>query len=165
MIFISQATSSDIPLIRELTFRIWPQAYAPILAPEQIEYMLDMMYSPASLEQQMNKGHFFIIGKDEDEVPIGFASYSETEKEIFKLHKLYVLPDRQGKGIGRDFLEFITNDIKFMGAKALDLNVNRYNHNAKAFYEKNDFVVIGEEDINIGAGYFMNDYRLRLYLD
>ncbi len=165
MTLITPATASDIPLIRELTYKIWPQTYSPILAKEQIEYMLDKMYSPASLEQQMNSKHFFIIGRDEKDVPVGFASYSEIEKEIFKLHKLYVLPARQGQGIGKDLLEFITNDIRFMGAKALDLNVNRYNHNAKAFYEKNGFIIIREEDIDIGGGYFMNDFVLRLYLD
>jgi ribosomal protein S18 acetylase RimI-like enzyme len=165
MIFIYPASTPDIPLIRELTYKVWPQTYTPILAKEQIDYMLDMMYSPAALEQQMNNKHYFIIARDENDMPVGFASYSEMKKEIFKLHKLYVLPQKQGSGVGRELLEFITNDIKFMGAKALDLNVNRHNHNAKAFYEKNSFVVIAEEDIDIGGGYFMNDYILRLYLD
>jgi len=165
MTLIYPATISDIPLIRELTYKIWPQTYAPILTKEQISYMLDIMYSPTALEQQMNDKHYFIIGSDENETPVGFASYSEIEKEIFKLHKLYVLPEKQGSGIGRDLLEYAINDIKFMAAKVLDLNVNRYNLKAKSFYERKGFVIIREEDIDIGSGYFMNDYAMRLYLD
>ncbi|MEI9808163.1 MAG: hypothetical protein WDO16_09960 [Bacteroidota bacterium] len=35
--------------------------------------------------------------------------------------------------------------------------MNRSN-NAKLFYEKIGFIVIREEDIDIGNGYLMNDY-------
>jgi len=41
--------------------------------------------------------------------------------------------------------------------------VNRQN-NAKNFYEKLGFVVIKEEDIDIGNGYFMNDYVMEMML-
>ena len=45
----------DIPLIRELTFATWPQTYSSIISKEQIDYMLDMIYSPASLQKQMEE--------------------------------------------------------------------------------------------------------------
>ena len=47
--------------------------------------------------------------------------------------------------------------MKAKGATVLQLNVNRHN-TAKSFYEKLGFAVIKEEDIDIGSGYFMNDY-------
>jgi ribosomal protein S18 acetylase RimI-like enzyme len=37
------------------------------------------------------------------------------------------------------------------------LNVNR-NNKALGFYQKFGFVILREEDIDIGNGYFMNDY-------
>jgi ribosomal protein S18 acetylase RimI-like enzyme len=37
------------------------------------------------------------------------------------------------------------------------LNVNRYNK-ARFFYEKLGFVIMKEEDIDIGSGYYMIDY-------
>ena len=48
---IKKAETDDIPLVRELTFRVWPQTYASILSQEQIDYMLEMMYSEASLKK------------------------------------------------------------------------------------------------------------------
>jgi hypothetical protein len=39
--------------------------------------------------------------------------------------------------------------------------VNRYNK-ARQFYEKMGFVVIGEEDIDIGNNYLMNDYIMEV---
>ena len=156
MFSIRIATTADIPLIRELTFNVWPQTYADLLSKAQIEYMLEMMYSVASLEKQMKEDCRFIIVNDEAE-PVGFASYQEIEPAIFKLNKIYTLPSQQRKGIGRFIADYIINEIKQQGATALQLQVNR-NNNAKNFYEKLGFAVIEEADFDIGNGYFMNDY-------
>jgi ribosomal protein S18 acetylase RimI-like enzyme len=43
------------------------------------------------------------------------------------------------------------------------VNVNRHNK-ALHFYEKYGFKIIREEDIDIGEGYFMNDYVMELKL-
>lgn len=157
---IRSADSHDIPLIRELTMAIWPSAYNHIIGEQQVAYMLDKFYAPEQLRSQMEEGgHRFILCYA-DERPVGFASYSEIEPQIFKLHKLYVLPGEQGKGIGRFIVSYIVSDIKNSNAIALRLNVNRYNHSAIAFYEKAGFSRLKEEDIDIGGGYFMNDYVL-----
>jgi ribosomal protein S18 acetylase RimI-like enzyme len=153
---IRNATLKDIPLIRDLTFKVWPQTYSAILTREQIDYMLELIYSEASLQKQMNDNHHFIIVHEGDS-PVGFASYSETKPQIYKLHKIYVIHNQQGKGTGRFVIDQIITNIKALGAKRLQLNVNR-NNKAKDFYEKLGFTAIGEEDIDIGNGYFMNDY-------
>ena len=156
MLKIRMATSKDIPLIRELTFKVWPQTYAAIISREQIEYMMEMMYSEASLLKQMNEGCRFIIAYDNNE-PVGFASCQETEPSLFKLHKIYVLNTQQGKGTGKFMIEYLLNDIRQKGGSALQLQVNRHNK-ARNFYEKLGFVTIQEADFDIGNGYFMNDY-------
>ncbi|HYM94860.1 MAG TPA: GNAT family N-acetyltransferase [Chitinophagaceae bacterium] len=160
---IHHASAEDIPLIRELTFKVWPQTYAAIISSAQIAYMLEMMYSEASLKKQMEEGSQFLIIYDGD-LSVGFASYQETEPQIFKLHKIYVLPSQQGKGTGKFLLEYIIAEIKSKKAKALQLQVNRYNK-AKKFYEKLGFVVLYEADFDIGNGYFMNDYVMELSLE
>lgn len=159
MIAFRQGNIKDIPLIRELTFKIWPETYGAILSREQIDYMLEMMYSPASLEQQMlEQGHRFIIAYEYSQ-PLGFASYAHKENNsaAYKLHKIYVLPDLQGKGVGKKLIDHIIQSILPADAKTLELNVNRHN-TAKTFYEKQGFEIVRTEDIAIGNGYFMNDY-------
>jgi diamine N-acetyltransferase len=54
-------------------------------------------------------------------------------------------------------MEQIIEKIKAEGATTLLLNVNRDN-SAKTFYEKLGFAVLKVEDIDIGNGFFMNDY-------
>lgn len=156
MFKIRHTTEKDIPLIRELTFKVWPQTYAPILSTDQINYMLEMMYSEASLQKQIKEGSQFIIIDDEIE-PVGFAAYQPVENNVYKLHKIYVLPSQQGKGTGKYLLSYIINEIQQKGATALQLQVNRHNK-AKDFYQKLGFKVIKEADFDIGNGYFMNDY-------
>jgi ribosomal protein S18 acetylase RimI-like enzyme len=153
---IRHASKEDIELIRTLSLQIWPQTYAAILSPPQIRYMMLQIYSEQSLKQQMESRQQFIIVYNAG-VPIGFASYGEVEPTIYKLHKIYLLNKQQGRGSGRFVVQQVISEIQPKGATALRLNVNRYNP-AKGFYEKLGFEEIGVEDIDIGNGYFMNDF-------
>ncbi len=152
------AGKDDVQTISAMAKKIWPVAYGNILSKEQLDYMLELIYSPASLASQMQeKKHVFIFPEDDGKT-VGFASYSATDLPgVFKLHKIYVLPDQQGKGLGKYMIEFVIENILPLGATALRLNMNRHNK-AKFFYEKLGFAVIGQEDIDIGNNYFMNDY-------
>ncbi len=157
MFEIRTAGAGDIQLIRELTFRIWPETYASILSQEQIDFMLEIMYSEKSLTKQMKEeGCYFIIVYDNKE-PVGFASFSETAPQKWKLHKIYILTNQQGKGTGRFVIDYILHEIKKQGAESLQLQVNRYNK-AKDFYEKLGFRVIEMAYFDIGNGFFMNDF-------
>ena len=157
MLAVTKATASDIPLIRQLTFDIWPKTYSVVISKEQIDYMLEMMYNPATLQKQMEEdGCTFIIVYDDKE-PVAFASYNETEPQLWKLNKIYILQSQQGKGTGKFIINYIVDEIKTKHAKALQLQVNRENK-AKDFYEKLGFKIIQTADFDIGNGYFMNDY-------
>ncbi len=150
------AMKSDIPLITQLSHKIWPATYASILSNDQIEYMLELMYSEHSLLEQMHQRHEFIIVNDGPD-PVGYASFSLHDQGVFKLHKLYLLPGMQKKGVGRFVLNQLENAIARKGGRSLQLNVNRENP-AREFYEKLGFQILRQEDIEIGRGYYMNDY-------
>jgi GNAT superfamily N-acetyltransferase len=153
---IRNASFRDVNLIRTLSLQVWPQMYSSFLTQSQLFYMLKIMYSPAALRKQMDEKHQFIIVYNVG-VPVGFASYSQTEPSVYKVHKLYVLPVHQGRGTGRFIVGQIIKDIMPKGALTLQLNVNR-NTSAKNFYEKMGFEAIRSEDIDIGNGFIMNDY-------
>jgi ribosomal protein S18 acetylase RimI-like enzyme len=159
MISIQKVDVTAVHVIKELVHHIWPLTYHDILSAEQMDYMLDLFYSETSLQKQFQQGHQFILALNESE-PVGFASYSpkdEKNNTFYRLHKIYINPNQQGKGIGKIIIDFIINEIKIKNATGLELNVNRHNK-ALHFYQKNGFEIIKEEDINIGNGYFMNDY-------
>jgi diamine N-acetyltransferase len=156
------ADAEDLNTVGFLAQQIWPQTYKEILPDEQLHYMMDLFYSPSSLKKQLiEQKHIFLIIEDEEE-PLGFASYSLiNEPGVYRLHKIYVLPNQQGKGLGKAIIDFIVEDIRQKSATALQLNVNRHNK-ARNFYERLGFTVISEEDIDIGNNYFMNDYVMEM---
>ncbi|MFL5789646.1 MAG: GNAT family N-acetyltransferase [Flavisolibacter sp.] len=156
---IRRASKKDLNIIREIALNVWPQTYAEILSPQQIDYMMDRIYSERSLVEQMDASHQFIIIYNQG-IPVGFASYNEIEKNIYKLQKLYVLASEQGHGTGRFIIDYILSELKSCNAKALRLNVNRFNK-ARSFYEKLGFEIISSEDIDIGNGFFMNDFIMQ----
>jgi diamine N-acetyltransferase len=164
MISISDASLKDIPTIQSIADTTWWATYSSILSKEQLSYMLGFIYSTEMLTQVMKDGsQRFIILADERGYQ-GFASYGPRKEDpsIYKLHKLYVLPDNHGKGFGRLLIDEIKSRMKRDQINVLDLNVNRHNP-AKTFYEKLGFKVIYEEDVPVGP-YFMNDYVMRLVL-
>ena len=108
------------------------------------------------------EGCTFIIAEN-DEGGVAFASYHEAKPKIWKLNKIYILTNQQGKGTGKSIINHIIAQIKKQGASALQLQVNRSN-NAKLFYKKLGFTIIETADFDIGNGYFMNDYVMELPL-
>ena len=165
---IKPATVADIPTIRNITMQVWPQTYIPIIGEGQVAYMLGRFYTPEALEQQMTiHGHRFTIGYEGGK-PVAFASWGEVEMEseererragiVCKLHKLYISTDVQGRGYGRAMVDRVMADVGEYGAARLRLNVNIHNASAIGFYEKYGFRKAYDEDIDIGSGFFMNDY-------
>jgi GNAT superfamily N-acetyltransferase len=163
---IRSATVADIPLIRAIALRTWPVAYGAILAPTQLAYMLELMYSEASLTEQMvAKGHRFALFFEEDQC-LGFAGHEHDHGHSgrTRLHKLYALPEAQGTGVGRALLAHVIHAARTAGDRAVELNVNRFNK-ARSFYERHGFHVVRDEVIDIGQGYVMDDHVMERAID
>ncbi len=162
---IKVARLEDIPTIQNIAHQTWHDAYRNILSAEQLEYMLENVYSTTSLHNQfLNLHHDFVLVLQE-KIPVGFASFSPMEPgmESYRLHKIYVLKNSQGCGTGKMLLDYVIQRCLEAGATSVELNVNRRN-NARVFYEKQGFIVEQEADIDIGNGFYMNDYIMRLQL-
>lgn len=163
-VMIRRATSADIDEIRNVADVVFRKTYASILNDAQMEYMLDWMYSAASLESQINdRGrNFFVLLKDD--AIIGYVSVDEdgtTEqgRPLFHLQKIYVLPSFQGCGYGRKLFMHIMDFVRDQAPEGcrVELNVNR-NNVAVSFYEKMGMTRDRQGDFPIGGGFYMNDY-------
>ncbi|MDR1783997.1 MAG: GNAT family N-acetyltransferase [Dysgonamonadaceae bacterium] len=160
MIEIIPASEQNIPDIRQISASAWPDAFREILSPQQIEYMMEMMYSDAALREQMNvKNHRFVLAKDADEY-VGYMSYELHYKKSgkTKIHKIYLLPDRKKKGIGRQLVEYASQKAQENDDTAIFLNVNKYNRKAIDFYYRTGFQLVKDEVIPIGDGFVMDDF-------
>lgn len=154
MIEIVKATGDDLQTIHDMAQVVFRHTYRDILSPEQMEYMMDMMYSLPNLQAQLDEGHHYYIAymspdqessayqedstHQEDStlrgdgelcrcndvassddgasavyktratilpVPCGYVSVQyegpdQDGTEIFYLHKIYVMPQAHGRGVG-----------------------------------------------------------------
>ena len=162
---IREARPTDVPEIREVAVNTWWTTYQPILSTEQIGYMLQQLYNTELLTQQIEqKSQTYLLRLVDDRIA-GFAAYAprKEDPEVFKLHKLYCLPETKGAGFGRELLQAVEARVLEAGSTVLELNVNRFNPSI-GFYKKMGFSIIYEEDVPIGP-WWMNDYVMRKVLE
>ena len=161
MLTIQQGLPSDTATIRDIAYRTWPDTYGNIVPAAQLEYMLELFYSDEALTAQMEeKRHQFILVKESD-VVLGFASYEHNYlgQNTTRLHKIYLLPESQGKGAGKLLIDAVVKVATDNQSDVVSLNVNRFN-TAVTFYQKMGFEIVGEEDVALDHGYLMEDYKM-----
>ena len=165
MITIHKATTDDISIIRTMATVVFPHTYREILSAEQIDYMMEWMYSAESLHRQMTReGHIYYIAYEEGE-PAGYLSIQPEGADTYHLQKLYVMPGMQGKQLGKQLFHRAMEAIRELHPNPcqMRLNVNRHNK-ALTFYQHMGMVKVDEGDFDIGNGFYMNDYIMGMDL-
>lgn len=153
----------ELGLVREVADVVWPVTFRPILAPEQITYMMKMMYAPEVMDSEYDSGIRFYCVFDGARA-IGYLVWGACDAHpgTAKLHKCYLLPEYQGQGIGSLMLSSAKKYAAEAGYSHLRLNVNRHNDKAIKAYRRNGFVTVETVDNPIGNGFFMNDYVMEV---
>ena len=162
MQIIKVTTKDQLQVVADLAKKIWPVTYATILSKEQLHYMLDRFYNLKALQKQLESGQVFYLAQNENQEFVGFVSYEiNCKPNKTKIHKIYVLPETQGTGIGKQLFDLVKTKAQENQQTAIFLNVNKYN-NAQNFYQKLGFTITKEEVIDIGNGYVMDDYVMEV---
>ena len=158
MIEIITATFQDVQLIRQLAEQTFHVTYLPLQPKDKVDYLFDLMYNTSSLTSQMNKGQQFILAKDETGY-LGYASYEINYKDQgkTKIHKIYIMPTAQGKGVGKELVNYIGGIAGQNKNTIVLLDVFRHNP-AVQFYEKMGFKKVGEQITEVGNGFVMDDF-------
>jgi len=168
---LRKATVDDITAIRNLAWQVFPETYKGLISNEQIEYMMEWMYSVKSLRRQMLEDHHTYILAFNGEDLIGYVSVQpeqcETEPYIYHLQKLYVHPKMHELGVGKMLFQAAIDHVKEVCNNArceIRLYVNRHNK-ALHFYEKMGMANIDKGDFDIGKGFTMNVFIMDLMVN
>ncbi len=147
--------TEEIKILSQEASSIVKEYYDPLLGSEQNDYMINQFQSVSSLTEQLQKGYqyYFVCENDKN---IGFLAFVPKENELY-LSKFYLEKSARGKGYARTMMNFVIENARKMKAASITLNVNKHNV-TKYIYEKLGFVRIRSEKIDIGSGYYMDDY-------
>jgi len=153
------ATVADLPEIITLAARIWREYYPGIITHAQIDYMLARGYDIDVLRREIEAEGIHYDLCIAGGTTAGFISYGPgPQPGELKVHKLYLLGEYHGLGLGRLMLQ---HAVAYAGGSGYDrvvLNVNKYNSKAIAMYERNGFTKREEVVVDIGGGFVMDDY-------
>jgi ribosomal protein S18 acetylase RimI-like enzyme len=156
---ILPASEKDLVAIAELAGVIWRACYPGIITHAQIDFMLERMYVLDTMREEIqSQGICYdqLLGGNE---LVGFASYGPTKQpDTFKLHKLYMHPEWQGRGLGSRLLQHCERESRKLGARRLILAVNKRNARAIAAYQRNGFAITESVIMDIGGGFVMDDF-------
>ena len=121
---IEKLEKKELLRVQEIAKLTWPDTFKEILSPDQIDYMLNWMYSAESLlDQMIVKKHQFYLIRNENQA-IGFFSFSSQNSEDYFIHKFYIDQQISNTGIGSKSLNYLIEVVK---PKSLMLTVNRSN--------------------------------------
>ncbi len=162
-IAIRPVLETEVEMLCRLAHEVWHAHYPAIISRAQIDYMLAQRYAPETIRACLDSSSW--LAAWHGQTMVGFAhAYADDAPATWKLDKLYVHPDHQRKGIGQTLIERVKQLAFDAGANRLILRVNRHNSIALAAYEKYGFFAYGQDVLDIGNGFMMDDYLLEMKL-
>lgn len=160
MIEFKKAIIENIPDIQLIAHNTWPNTFGKVMPSDQIGYMLKTRYDSNVLKEEMKKkNHYFVLIYFDNNI-IGFASYElnyQNTKHLM-IHKAYLLPISQGKGIGRSLFDHLENIGLKNEQTQICLMVFYKNEQAIRFYKKNGYENTGIEETDIGNNFIIRDH-------
>jgi len=144
---------ADLPRVTALAQVVWPVAFDGLIPAEEIPKIIEWIYSPVQLGQDMDDGHAFWIAQVSGKDAAFCASYKEDG--TIWLKKLYVLPDAQGHGLGTKLTDAAI--AHFSPAREIALFVKNDNVKAIGFYQRAGFSIAREAPVVMGHMHF-TDY-------
>lgn len=164
--FVKVSSDAQLTLLSQMANEVWHQHFASILAPEQIDYMVEKFQSyPAMKHQIEEEGYEYYLFREEDdgiyEGHHGYMGFRVQDDALF-LSKLYLLQAYRGRGISSRALELLISTAQNRGCRKIWLTVNRFNAHTIEVYRHWGFQTVREQCADIGQGFVMDDYIMEL---
>ena len=113
------------------------------------EWYLNELYSKENLKKELleeNQEYYFVLYKEENIGILRIISNIDfngfPNKKALMLQRIYLHPKTQGKGLGKELLNWIENISKKRNIKTLWLNAMDTQEQALLFYQKKGFSII-----------------------
>ncbi len=139
---IRRWTRADLPVVQRLLLETWLDAYESFIPREDLTGYLYLQYSEPKLEALFADPDVTGVVAEFDGAVAGYAKlYHARAEQKFYLHQLYILPARQGLGLGRRLMACAEGRARELGADRIWLGVMVRNARAVAWYQTMGFTV------------------------
>jgi GNAT superfamily N-acetyltransferase len=142
---------SDIESILGITWQSWISAYSSFIPESDLRFHLDTTYTEASLLRMFDDPSIQGFVAEAEGISAGYTRlfFASDENRLY-VSSLYLLPDFQGKEIGKRLLEAAEEYASDKGLDAIWIGVMVKNKQALLFYRKVGFLFIKEEPFTMG---------------
>ncbi len=151
--------TTDYAAIQHLAKAIWQDHYVPMVGQAQVDYMLERFYTPEALAQQAAEGQQFWL-VEQGEIVCGYVAVTEREEGEYFLNKFYLSTHLQGKGLGEKVFNTLLGNYNSLKIMKLQVNINNYK--TINFYFKVGFKIEKRFVLDIGDGFVMDDFIMKL---
>lgn len=152
-------TTPQIVVMCRMASTIWNETYKDLLPREQIDYMLDMFFTPEIIKNQIARERYTYRFINADGVLEGFfGTCPRLEGDSLFLSKIYLLEKARGKGLFRAAMHDIVRQAGSHGLASIRLHVNKNNLRAINAYIRFGFRITESDVFDIGRGYVMDDH-------
>jgi ribosomal protein S18 acetylase RimI-like enzyme len=140
---IREASPEDAEAVVRVAEAAWHDAHDDIVGADAVEEFLAEYYDPADLRERYRNGDSTTFVATEGGEVVGYATGLPVD-DAYSLGSIYVLPDRQGDGIGSALLEQVEQEARASVFDTLRLVVMADNEDAIGFYEARGFERAGD---------------------
>jgi ribosomal protein S18 acetylase RimI-like enzyme len=143
---------ADLPTIQRLLLDTWLDAYGSFIPREDLVGYLHAQYSQAKLEALFADPDVTGLVAEVDGALVGYAKlYHARTEQRFYVHQLYILPARQGFGLGHRLMACAEERARELGADRIWLGVMVKNPQAVAWYKKMGLTVTETSPFVMGS--------------
>ncbi len=155
--FAKIKSDSEIQKLAVLASAIWHEAFADILTPEQINYMIEKFQSFEAIKTAIDKDNYEYFFISDETGIAGYTGIQQKDDKLF-LSKIYIAKEKRGQKLASKAFDFIETVARKRNLKSIWLTVNRNNTHAIEVYKSRGFSIIRTQITDIGNGFFMDDF-------
>ncbi|MGX2959712.1 N-acetyltransferase family protein [Peribacillus sp. JNUCC 23] len=137
---IREMSLTDVESVRAIADAAWRDTYSRFIPADIQEKVLKDAYSNEEMNNRFKSSLNLVAENNEEIMGYAFFSGDLSDKNVF-LESLYVHPNHQGKGIGKQLL--LIGLANFKDPTTLSLTVYKGNPNI-SYYEREGFEVVKE---------------------
>ncbi|MGH6922674.1 MAG: GNAT family N-acetyltransferase [Propylenella sp.] len=156
---IRDAREADIAPVRALLVETWHDTYDALIGAAKVTEITDSWHSLENLNRQLSVPNTTFLVADEGGTIAGHLFANAQKPAVLFVTRLYVLPSRQRRGIGRGLLAVAAD--RHPDCDRMRLEAKAGNEAALAFYRREGFAAVATKVVE-GIDHLEMEKRLSL---